>query len=275
MLQAIITSLCRIVFLPYIHRVERKIGYRLAFPDISTRFIPSIVSWPMTEVWRDYGLDIEAGMNYWTIGAVQSGISSRYDRNAPEYQAWLGGYLVKLPPGRLWRPEDHIKLALADQDSWLLHRGDPNPASSMKGHEFTTIDTILIGPYTGTIYETGGTTHSDVGDGYDRSWPYFSIASMITAALMNILRPGLRLTGAMMRPQKTDDRPYETLDLRVYFAIFELENNAHAILYGNGTLIPQASRNIVDTLPAIADDLLRTIRACEIIKLNGEMSRKR
>jgi len=165
MLETIAEWVCTFIFLPHIQKIERRIGHRLKFRDIPNRFIDGIVPWDMTALWRRFGLDIEAGANYWTIGRVLNGIASRYDRNAPEYQAWLGGYTVKLPPGHSWTPEDHVKLAIADQQSWLNTYGDPSPLASVEGWTFVPRGAIQNGQYSGTLYETGGMTHSDVGHG--------------------------------------------------------------------------------------------------------------
>ncbi len=217
----------------------------------------------MTSLWRQFGLTLEAGANYWTIGSVVNGISTRYDRNAPEYQAWLGGYTIKLPPGSSWRPEDHLQLAIADQRSWLGTYGDSNPLASIEGYTFVPRGAITNGMYSGTLYETGGLTHSDVGQGHKTL--YGNLSPFGQAAFMNLSNKSLRIKGSMMRPRPTDI-PYETLKLHAYFAIFELEDNAHVILYGNGVIVPKKEGDI-DTLSFIGDDLLHAMRAVEIVKV--------
>jgi hypothetical protein len=266
MLEKIAELVCLFIFLPHIRKVERRIGYKLVFRDIPPRFINGVVPWDMTALWRGFGLNIEAGANYWTIGNIVNGISTRYDRNAPQYQAWLGGYTVKLPPGSSWKPEDHLNLAIADQNSWLTHHGDPHPVSNVEGWGFTRIGDIRAGKDSGTLYESGAISHSDVGNGYGKAWPYFHLASLVMAALMNIARPGLKIKGEMMRPRRASDHSYEDLKLRAYFAIFELENNTHVILYGNGAIVPGKEGDI-DTLPVIKEDLLRAMGACEIVEV--------
>lgn len=266
MLEKIAELVCRTIFLPRIRRIEKKIGYALVFRDIPPRFINGIVPWPMTALWQSFGLDVQAGMNYWTIGKVVDGVSTRYTRAAPEYQAWLGGYVVKLPPGKSWTPEDHVTLAVADQTSWLKNHGDPHPMANVSGWRFERIGSITAGKRSGVLYKTGCMSHSDAGDRYGRSWPYFHLASLVMAGLLNTSRPTLGLTGRMMRPRKMLDRPYEPLKLPTYCAIFELESGTHAILYGNGAATLQEGE--VDTLPIIEEDLLRAMKACEIVKVS-------
>jgi len=65
---------------------------------------------------------------------------------------------------------------------------------------------------------------------------------------------------------RTAHNPYEALKLRAYFAIFDLGDNAHVILYGNGAIVPKEDGSI-DTFPIIESDLLRAMRSCEIVKV--------
>jgi hypothetical protein len=263
MLETIAERVCTLIFLPHIRKIERRIGHKLMFRDIPSRFIDGIVPWDMTAVWQRFGLDIEAGANYWTIGTVRNGVSSRYDRNAPEYQAWLGGYTVKLPPGGSWTPEDHAKLAIADQSSWLGTYGDPNPLASVEGWTFVPRGQITSGKYSGTLYETGGVTHSDVGQG--KRTLNSRLSPFVQAAFLNLSNRALRMKGSML-VLRTGDNPYEALQLRAYFAIFDLGDNANVILYGNGAII-QKKEGDIDTFPMIEGDLLKAMRACEIVKV--------
>lgn len=263
MFEKIAEWLCTFAFLPHIRRIDRKIGYALVFRDIPHRFMNGIVRWDMTGIWRRFGLQVRAGTNYWTIGSIHNGTSSRYDRNSPEYQSWLGGYMVKLSPGNTWTLKDHVNLATADQNSWLRTYGDPNPITSFEGWGFLSHGTITSGEYSGTLYEGGCITHSDVGTG-KRTFKGF-LSPFVQAAFFNHSNNNLQIKGQMLTP-KPSKTPYETLRLHGYLAIFDLENGVHAILYGNGAIIPREEGE-VDTFSVLKDDLLHAIRRCEIVKI--------
>ena len=155
MLERVLQKIIWLIFSPLLHRTEKKIGYRLVFRNIPSRFIDGIMPWDMTNVWKKFGLKIVAGANYWTAGKIVNGSSTRFDRNAPEYQSWLGGYVVKLKHDQTWTFEEHFNLAIADQNHWLMMRGDPNPFTSIDGWNLKEISKIQSGPYVGTLYEFG------------------------------------------------------------------------------------------------------------------------
>jgi hypothetical protein len=249
------------LFFPWkFRRFENKIGYKLSFRNIPERFIDGLVEWDMTDTFKKAGLDIEEGANYWTMGHIVDGVSSRFDRTTPEYQSWLGGYIVKLPNRQTWTVEDHFKLAIADQNSWLHSYGDPNPLTSIKGQKLTEVDSISAGQYSGTLYEFGCVTHSDVGNS---PRPLrFRLECDVIADLFNLSNSKLNIQGSMMRP-KSPVFPYEVLNLYGYIAIFDVEKNVKVVLYGNG--IKDEQKNI-DTFTILKDDLLKAMRSCEIIK---------
>lgn len=232
-MEGILQKLIQTIFIPKAERAEKKIGYQLFFRSIPDCFLNGVVRWDETTTWKKFGLDLEVGVNYWTIGRLMNGVSSRFDSGAPEYQSWLGGYLVKLASNRPWTVEDHFKLAIADQNSWLKTYGDPRPITSIEGWAFNQIDKIQIGKYSGRLYEGGCTTHSDIGGGYKKIKP--RIISCGIAALFNSLNPNLFLRGNQLRPNTANDS-YKTLKLRGYIAIFDIAENRKIVLYGNGVV---------------------------------------
>ena len=263
MAEYIFQKLAQLIYIPKLRRAEQQIGYRLVFKDIPDRYIQGWVSWDETQTWNQFGLNLQTGVNYWTIGKVMNGMSSRFDRKAPEYQSWLGGYIVRLAAKQDWTVDDHFKLAIADQNSWLKSYGDPKPLTSIEGWEFTPVGEIHSGQFTGTLYQGGCTTHSDVGGGYNkfRLW----LESLIMAALFNFTNPNLSLTSKAFYPPSAAN-PYETLKLRGYIAIFNLEENVKVMLYGVGAIIPTENGQ-TDIFLTLKDDLLKAMRSCEIIKL--------
>lgn len=242
-----------------LHKFENKIGYTLHFKNIPDRFINGIVEWDMTNAFKKFGINIEEGSDYWTMGNIVKGISSRFDRNAPEYQSWLGGYLVKLTTKQEWTVQDHFKLAIADQNSWLHTYGDPNPMTTIEGCEFTKVGVINAGSYSGTLYEGGCITHSDVGSG-SRSLK-LNLESDVIADLFNLSNPKLNIKGSMLRPPLLNTGN-ETLKLHGYIGIFDVEENIKVVLYGNGAVVDQT-----DTFDIIKYDLLKAMQSCEIVKI--------
>ena len=142
-------------------RLQAGIGYELILNNIPDGWINGIVLMDMTSTWRKAGIEAR-GLNYFTVGAIKDGLSSRYDPASPYYQAWFGGYIVRFDQERDWTPQEHVLLGIADQEKWLRYYGDPNPAM-----KFTTDnqgETVTLGKYKTKIYFWSGITHSDVGD---------------------------------------------------------------------------------------------------------------
>lgn len=260
MIEIIQNKLVSFIFSKKLRKVENKIGYRLIFRTIPDLYINGWVACEMTKTWKRFGLDIEKGANYFTMGKIVNGISSRFDRNYPEYQSWLGGYTVRLKQGAPWSVEDHFKLAIADQNSWLRKwYGDPKPMTTIEGWKFNQVDTIRIGQYSGTLYEFGCTTHSDVGDGHKTVNMY--LASIFMTAMFNFSNSNLHFKPSIFRP-KASSSPYEILKLPGYIAIFDIEENVKVVLYGNGAIVDQT-----DTFEIIKEDIHKAMQSCEILKI--------
>ncbi len=241
-------------FLRNIRSGQRKIGYRLDFEYLPPSYIQGWVVWPMTRIWKKFGLDVEAGLNYWTIGKNSNGTSSRFERGALEYQSWLGGYVVKRTSSEPWTFRDHFTLAVADQNSWLRSHGDPHPITTPNASEPVLVGSLSSNGYQGTLYEFGCTTHSDVGPGNTGLW--FLLEWIGIAALLNTSNPTLDMAGAAIRPDGHGGA-YEELTLSGYLAIFTLPQNVSVVLYANGN---------VDTFSALSGELRRTIESCKIVK---------
>jgi hypothetical protein len=259
MTETILQKLTQFIFRPKFYKLENKIGYKICFQNIPKRFINGLVEWDITDTFKKFGINVEEGTDYWTIGRIIGGTSSRFNRNVPEYQSWLGGYIVKLPTKQSWIMKDHFKLAIADQNSWLHTYGDPNPVTSIEGYEFKEISPINAGQYSGILYEFGCTTHSDVGNG--KKPLKFKVETDIMANLFNLSNPELKMKGEMLR-LKVSDSSYETLELRGYIAIFDVEEKVKVVLYGNGALVDG-----MDTFEIIKDDLLKAMKSCKIVRI--------
>jgi len=256
-------KLVQYLYIPKLKKLEKEIGCRLVFNYIPERYIDSIMSCEMTKTWKKFGLNIEKGQNHFTVGKVVGGKSTRFDRSSDQYQSWLGGYTVKLSAGANWTFENHFELAIADQNSWLGWYNDPQPATTIKGWKPKEIGKIRLGRFAGTLYEFGCTTHSDVGSGKLSLKLYFASKSM--AALYNLYNPQVNLDFGAFIPG-ISRVPFEPIELKGYFAIFDVKKGIKTVLYGNGTVICD-SKSKKDTFLKIKNDLLKTIGSCKIIEL--------
>src|SRR3989338_4280977 len=153
------------IFRPKFKKFENKLGWKLRFRNIPERFVNGLVEWDLTETFNKFGLNVAEGADYWTLGHIVNGVSSRFLRATPEYQAWLGGYIVKLTSEADWTVEHHFQLAIADQDSWLHTYGDPHPFTTTEDCEFKELGSIQATTHSGILYEGECLTHSDVGEG--------------------------------------------------------------------------------------------------------------
>ena len=262
MFETILQKIVQLKFFFKIRKCEKVLGYKLVFPYIPSEYIQGWVSWDETETWQKFGLNLERGANYWTMGKIIKGDSSRYERETKEYESWLGGYVIKLAPGEKWSMEDHFKLAIADQNSWLKTFGDPKPLTTMENWKFVPVGTIKNGPYLGTLFEGGCTSHSDVGNGYNKK---LKLVSICIAAFFNLSNPKLHLRGKEMIPMRHVNS-YETLGLEGYVALFNLENNVKVVLYGNGAIVNNDGGD-TNTFISLKKDLLQAMRECKIVKV--------
>jgi hypothetical protein len=250
------------IYLPRLEKLGKEIGCKLLFHGIPDGYINGIMSCEMTKTWKRFGLDIERGQNYFTMGKVVNGMSSRFDRNAAEYQSWLGGYTVKLASEKKWSLRDHFKLAIADQNRWLGWYGDPNPKTNIDGWKFIKINKVQLGQCSGMLYKCGCRTHSDIGPHYNSVKLRF--ASKSIAALFNLSNPSLALQADAFIP-KASASGYEPLDLKGYIAIVDIKPRVKAILYGNGAAVLNSSSK-TDTFALLKEDILNAMKCCEIIQ---------
>lgn len=243
-------------------QAERQIGYKITFHTIPNIWINGLMRCDMTHTWQNFGLKILRGANYFTVGKVKDGISTRFNFTEPQYQSWLGGYTVKLEHGQQWTLQNHLNLAVADQKSWLKRYGDPNPLCKFEEEYSKVLGTIKLDDYSGTLYEWSCITHSDVGNGFAKIW--LKISAVVMAAVFNIFNPTLKLQGEVLRPSDKG-RNYETLKLSGYIAIFDIEQDIKVVLYGNG-VVPYNEIKI-NTFEIIKNDILDAMNACEVIKI--------
>lgn len=253
-------TLLRWVYLPYLEKLTRDIGCKLTFHHIPQNYIQAVISCEMTATWKRAGLDILKGQNYFTMGKVSEGGSSRFSRTSQEFQSWLGGYTVKLRPGLQWTVEDYCRLGVADQNSWLRWYGDPTPFTTIDGWHYEKLGTLQLGHYDGILYEGGFTTHSDVGPNLDTVRFRFAAHSM--AALFNLANPRLDITADVFKPLASGF-PYEPIRGRVYLCIVDVKPDTKVLLYANGINIRDHGTRL-DTFEGLKDEFIKTMLSCEI-----------
>jgi hypothetical protein len=110
------------------------------------------------------------------------------------------------------------------------------------------------------LYEFGCLTHSDLGLSHPTLKLRFAAASM--AVLYNLANPKLGLTSNNFIPDPVAN-PYEPIELRGLFAIFEITPQVKVILYANG--VARSLSFKIDTFEILKDDLLKAINACKIV----------
>ena len=259
MIEDILKILVKYFYLPRFQKLERGIGYKFVFHNIPSFYINGWVSCDMTKTWRH--LNVVKGANYFTMGKLIKGESSRFERGTVEYQSWFGAYTLKLKSKGNWTTKDHFNLAIADQNNWLKWYGDEKPATSVKGWNPIEISKVRMGGYSGSLYEFGCDTFSDVGRANNtiKLW----LASAWMAAWFNLSNSHLRITGRELRPRASKIN-YEKLKLKGYIAIFDLPENVKVVVYANGFVDEQKH---IDTFNSIRYNLLKAIESCEIVKL--------
>ncbi len=255
--------IARLAVLNRLERTEHRIGHKLSFREIPELWINGLMTCDMTRTWQQFGLKISDGANYFTVGSIKDGVSSRFSPAESQYQSWLGGYTVKLGEARRWTLQDHLNLAVADQMSWLKRYGDPRPFCDMRESDFRIVASIQAGGYSGTLYEGGCKTHSDVGKGYSGIWLRLSAA--VVAAVFNMSNPALHLRGAMLRP-RCKGASYESLRLKGYVAIFDVDENVKVVLYGNG--IAAGDDTNIDTFETLKSTIRRAFEKVEIVSFD-------
>ncbi len=206
-------------------RLQKELGYKLGFADLPPEWLNGGVLVDMTATWQGYGLPIR-GTNWFTLGAVQNGVSTRFVSGDRLYQAWLGGYVFTSQAPLDWTPTQYLRVAEADQKKWLRYYGVPEPQMDFGAPH--SEGTIKIDGVAGQLYSWSGETQSDVGP---RAGRFYNRAVMDGMAwIMNRLSPGLHVCGRQFISTATA-KPYEPLTIGGYIAIMDLGSDTKALLY--------------------------------------------
>lgn len=250
-----------LAFLNYLQvkQKEKQLGYRLVLPH-SPQLINGTMIFDMTPVWKRAGIDAE-GINYFTIGSIENGLSSRFVTNSPNFQLWFGGYVVKFAENREWTLEDHFQLGVEDQMEWLRLYGDPNPLVEGDFDKVKMLGNIIINGHKGKLYEGGGWSNSDVGNGKKRF-----IFPLLMAAFGYYLKktnPKLQVNYKNFMPEwsnKFKIEPYQKVYVHVYAIILEIRPSIKAILYTNGVEFKDKTGKTHDTFKVLKTDLLSLLK---------------
>jgi len=204
---------------------QNELGYKLEFKNLPLEWINGYALADMTTTWRNYGLPI-SGLNYFTLGSVKQGISTRFTPGERLYQAWLGGYIFRFDKPTSWKPKDYMKLAEADQKKWLWYYGAPAPR--MDFGESHKVANLAMSGINGKLFAWTGITQSDVGV-HSRSL-HNRVVMDGMAYIMNRLTPNLRLQGKQFIPRH-EYQSYEELAISGYVAIMDIRPDTKAVLY--------------------------------------------
>ncbi len=204
----------------------KSIGYKMQFKNLPSDWINGYAMVDMTKTWHNYGLPIR-GVNYFTLGDVQNGISSRFISEDKMYQAWLGGYIFTNDTPIDWNPQSYLKVAEADQKKWLWYYGVPNP--KMDFGNLHKIEDLHINGISGQLYSWSGDTQSDVG--YKSTNLYNQTMMEGMAYIMNQLNPHLHLEGRHFIPTAIDHPSYKKIILSGYIAIMNIGPKTKSLLY--------------------------------------------
>lgn len=244
-------------------RRERQMGYKLVLHGLKPHWIDATMIFDMAPVWHRFGLDA-IGVNYFTIGAVKNGISTRYDAASPYYQSWLGGYIVQFPEAREWTLNDHFELGVADQKNWLQLYGVKNPFVEVQKGSVKNRGAIKIGRYSGELYEGNIWSNIDVGDAKPFALPY------MMAGMANLFRfdnPKIKITGSAFIPKWSEQTPltsFQKILLKGYIGLIPLNPTTTAMLYANACEFTDKRGRKTDTFEKIATELQHIMVCTEI-----------
>jgi hypothetical protein len=207
-------------------KLQQKIGYKLKFKNLPEDWINGYAMVDMTKTWTNYGLSIK-GLNYFTLGNIKNGISTRFIPGGKMYQAWFGGYIFTDTSPINWTPENYLKVAEADQKKWLLYFGKSDPA--MDFGELKKVKRLTNSGKQAELFSWSGTTNSDVGKRSNRLYNRAIMDGM--AYIMNKNTPGLNLKGSNFIPKLPIGKSYEELTIYGFIVIIDLTPNTKAMLY--------------------------------------------
>lgn len=250
-----------------VKRREKQLGYKLVLNNLFPHWIDGTMIYDMSSVWKKANMDA-IGVNYFTIGAVKNGKSTRFDPMSPYYQSWLGGYIVRFANPQKWTVENHYKLADADQKNWLRIYGDKNQYVEIDYKNAKEVGDIKISGYSGKLYQGGIWSDTDVGAQSDNF--ILQILMKGFAYFMNKSNKKLSVKGENFIPKWIQNSlldSYQKIYLEGYCAIIEIDNLTKAVLYVNGAKYTDKNEKIYDTFKEQKQELRKIISSVEIWRI--------
>ncbi len=243
---------------------EKRLGFKLDFPTLSSSLIQGKVIYEMDDVWKKEGLDA-IGTNYFTFGAIENGKSSRFDPSSPYFQTWLGGYIVKFSQKKSWQINDHFRLAKADQDNWLRIYGNNRPQVNIDSKNIEELGPMEINGFKGALYRGNIFSDSDVDKGKINLYNRIKIAGL--ALYFNQSNRKLNINSNHLMPSKEHNlKSNQNIKLRGYIAILEITEAIKVVLYANAAIYKDDQDIDHDNFKLLDNELLQMIKSIEIKK---------
>ena len=267
MLETLVSPIVQIHY-AYTKKREKEMGYSLTFHNLAPHWINGLMIFDMSHVWKKFGLNA-IGVNYFTIGAVKNGLSTRFDAKSPYYQAWLGGYIVRFAKPHAWTLEDHFKLGVSDQKNWLKLYGDQNPFVEVDLSSLKNRGKITIGEYEGALYEGNIWSDTDIGKG--KSFLPLPLLMSGGAHHFNKDNPHLNVNYQNFIPKWKQNAeplaPYQKILLKGYIGLIPLNATTKVMLYANGCEFTDKRGEKYDHFKTIKEELRALLEKVEIRKL--------
>lgn len=246
---------------------EKRLGYQIVFKNLSKNWLPAKVIYEMDNVWKREGLEA-VGMNYFTIGAIENGLSSRFNPHSLYYQSWLGGYVVRFSEKRNWEINDHFRLGEADQKNWLRIYGNKNPIVDIDYKHAEKLGSIEISGFKGHLYK--GNIYSDTDVGREKISLFNRLQISGLAVYFNKTNKNLYLASKNFIPNWTEENlltSYQKVQLKGYIAILNISNSIKAVLYANAARYKDRKGKEYDNFAKLDEELIRLIKAVDIQKI--------
>lgn len=247
----------------------KRLGYEVNFKNLPKTWIQAKVIYEMDSVWKRMGLDA-TGINYFTFGAIENSLSSRFNSKSPYFQAWLGGYIVKFNQKKDWGINDHFKLGEADQRNWLWIYGDSKPRVDIDFGHVENLGPVEVSGFKGKLYRGNIFSDTDIGTGKISIYNRLQISGL--AIYFNKTNLKLNLNSKNLIPKWTKDNllnSYERIHLRGYIAILNINDSIKAVLYTNAANFKDSNGNLYDNFKKLDEELLQLIKDVEIKNLRS------
>lgn len=243
---------------------EKRLKHKLSLINVNANWIPAFVVFEMDKIWKEMGLDA-IGTNYFTIGSVNDGLSTRYKKDSPYFQSWLGGYIVRFSKKREWTVNDHFQLGVADQVNWLKTFGIIKPEVRIDNKSVKNLGEISISGYEGILYQ--GNILSNIDLGSKQIPPVYRLFLEGMVYYFNQSNQHLQLKYENVVPKWRENvmlEPYQKVILKGYIAILNLPENTKAVLYVNGTEFEDLKGTKYHYFEKAKEALLNSLKQIEI-----------